>query len=215
MKKIITALQNKMVNEKLANQENIKVMTNDIQYQEGIIEALEINRDTDFVLFSELLPGNMKIEELIEKIKQINENIKIIIILENKKEELENYLLAKGKIFVFYNNEITIEELIKIIEEKSNQEIIEQELLEIKKIINQENINLINKTENKKTEKQFSYVISEEDKKEIEKEIEEEFKIKTIFDKIKEIFSKKEKNKIAPIILITGLRGCRKNGIYY
>ncbi len=215
MKKIITALQNKMVNEKLANVENIKVMTNDIQYQEGIIEALEINNEIDFVLFSELLPGNMKIEELIEKIKQMNENIKIIIILENKKEELENYLLAKGKIFIFYNNEITIEQLIKIIEEKSNQEIIEQELLEIKKIINQENINLINKTENKKTEKQFSYVISEEDKKEIEKELEEEFRIKTIFDKFKEVFSKKEKNKIVPIILITGLRGCRKNGIYY
>lgn len=215
MKKIITALQNKMVNEKLAKEENIKVMTNDIQYQEGIIEALEINHDIDFVLFSELLPGNMKIEELIETIKQMNENIKIIIILENKKEELENYLLAKGKIFIFYNNEITIEQLIKIIEEKSNQEILEQELLEIKKIINQENINLINKTEIKKTENKNCYLISDEDKKEIEEEVEEEFKIKTIVDKFQELIHKKEKNKIAQIVFITGLRGCRKNDIYH
>ena len=126
MKKIITALQNENVNKKLSEYNNIKIMANDIQYQEGILEILEIEQNIDFIIFSELLPGNMKTEELIEKIKQKNENIKIIIILENKKQELENYLLGKGKIFIFYNNEITIEQLIKVIEEKSNQEIIEQ-----------------------------------------------------------------------------------------
>ena len=128
MKKIITALQNENVNKKLSEHNNIKIMANDIQYQEGILEILEIEQNIDFIIFSELIPGNMKIEELIEKIRQKNENIKIIIILENKKQELENYLLGKGKIFIFYNNEITIEQLIKVIEEKSNQEIIEQEL---------------------------------------------------------------------------------------
>lgn len=214
MKKIITALQNKTVNEKLSMEENIKVMTNDIQYQEGIIEALEIDSNIDFILFSELLPGNMKIEELIEKIRQINGNIKIIIILENKKQELENYLLSKGKIFIFYNNEITIEELIKIIEEKTNQEILEQELLEIKKIINKENLNLENKNKIKKTENKFSYFVSKEDEQEIEKEIEEQFKIKTIAYKFQKLIGKKEKKKIAKIILITGLKGCRENSIH-
>lgn len=214
MKKIITALQNKTVNEKLSMEENIKVMTNDIQYQEGIIEALEIDSNIDFILFSELLPGNMKIEELIEKIRQINGNIKIIIILENKKQELENYLLSKGKIFIFYNNEITIEELIKIIEEKTNQEILEQELLEIKKIINKENLNLENKSEIKKTENKISYFISKEDEQEIEKEIEEQFKIKTIAYKFQKLIGKKEKKKIAQTILIIGLKGCRQNSIY-
>ena len=102
MKKIITALQNENVNKKLSEYNNIKIMANDIQYQEGILEILEIEQNIDFIIFSELLPGNMKTEELIEKIKQKNENIKIIIILENKKQELENYLLGKGKIFIFY-----------------------------------------------------------------------------------------------------------------
>ena len=129
MKKVITALQNEKVNQKLAENKNIKIMTNDIQYQEGIIEALEIDSNIDFIIFSELLPGEIKIETLIDRIKHKNKNIKMIIILENKKEELENYLLAKGNIFIFYNNEITIEQLLKIIEEKSNQEILEQELL--------------------------------------------------------------------------------------
>ena len=167
MKKIITALQNENVNKKLSEYNNIKIMANDIQYQEGILEILEIEQNIDFIIFSELLPGNMKTEELIEKIKQKNENIKIIIILENKKQELENYLLGKGKIFIFYNNEITIEQLIKVIEEKSNQEIIEQELLELKKIINKENL-IIEQKEKNETEK---YFLTKEEKEEIEKEV--------------------------------------------
>ena len=80
MKKIITALQNENVNKKLSEHNNIKIMANDIQYQEGILEILEIEQNIDFIIFSELLPGNMKIEELIEKIKQKNKKIKIIII---------------------------------------------------------------------------------------------------------------------------------------
>ena len=43
MKKVITALLNKTVNEKLKEYEEINVVMNDIQYKEGIIEALEIN----------------------------------------------------------------------------------------------------------------------------------------------------------------------------
>lgn len=210
MKKIITALQNENVNKKLSEYNNIKIMANDIQYQEGILEILEIEQNIDFIIFSELLPGNMKIEELIEKIKQKNENIKIIIILENKKQELENYLLRKGKIFIFYNNEITIEQLIKVIEEKSNQEIIEQELLELKKIINKENLTIEQKEKNE-TEK---YFLTKEEKDEIEKEVQIEFYKNKFINKIYNIFNKKEKNKPAQIILIMGLKGCRKNNIH-
>lgn len=212
MKKIITALQNKKINEKLANEEEIKVMMNDIQYKEGILEALEIDANIDFIILSELLPGEIKLEILIEKIKEKNNNIKIIIILENKKEELENYLLSKGKIFIFYNNEITIQELLKIINEKYNQEKLEKEINEIKKIINKENINLIKKDEEKIEEN--NYTISEEEKEKIEKELEEEFKSKKLINKLQKILKKKEKNKIGQMILIMGLRGARQNDIY-
>lgn len=211
MKKVITALQNENVNKKLSEYENIKIMTNDIQYQEGIIEALEIEKNIDFIIFSELLPGDMTIERLIEKIKQINEQIKIIIILENKKEELENYLLSKGKIFIFYNNQITIEQIIEIIEEKSNQEKLEKELIEIKKLINKENTNLLKEKIIEKDEINF---LNNEEIEEIEKEIEEEFGQKDLIQKFYNLINKKEKNKIAQIFLIMGLQGCRKNSIY-
>ena len=61
-----------------------------------------------------MLPGNIDIRKLIEKIKLNNSNIKIILFLEKKNEELENYLYAKGIYNIFYNNQIEIEEIIKI-----------------------------------------------------------------------------------------------------
>lgn len=210
MKKIITALQNEKVNQKLAENKNIKIMTNDIQYQEGIIEALEIDSNIDFIIFSELLPGEIKIETLIEKIRQKNRNIKMIIILENKKEELENYLLAKGNIFIFYNNEITIEQLLKIIEEKSNQEKIEQELLEIKKIINKEN----NFLQEEKIEEEKNYFLKKEEQEEIENEVEENFGTHKIINWVNHFFHRKEKIKTKKTILIMGLKGSRKNIFY-
>ncbi len=210
MKKIITALQNEKVNQKLAENKNIKIMTNDIQYQEGIIEALEIDCNIDFIIFSELLPGEIKIETLIEKIRQKNRNIKMIIILENKKEELENYLLAKGNIFIFYNNEITIEQLLKIIEEKSNQEKIEQELLEIKKIINKEN----NFLQEEKIEEEKNYFLKKEEQEEIENEVEENFGTHKIINWVNHFFGRKEKIKSKKTILIMGLKGSRKNFFY-
>lgn len=210
MKKIITALQNEKVNQKLAENKNIKIMTNDIQYQEGIIEVLEIDSNIDFIIFSELLPGEIKIETLIEKIRQKNRNIKMIIILENKKEELENYLLAKGNIFIFYNNEITIEQLLKIIEEKSNQEKIEQELLEIKKIINKEN----NFLQEGKIEEEKKYFLKKEEQEEIENEVEENFGTHKIINWVNHFFGRKEKIKSKKTILIMGLKGSRKNFFY-
>ena len=210
MKKIITALQNEKVNQKLAENKNIKIMTNDIQYQEGIIEVLEIDSNIDFIIFSELLPGEIKIETLIEKIRQKNRNIKMIIILENKKEELENYLLAKGNIFIFYNNEITIEQLLKIIEEKSNQEKIEQELLEIKKIINKEN----NFLQEEKIEEEKNYFLKKEEQEEIENEVEENFGTHKIINWVNHFFCRKEKRKSKKTILIMGLKGSRKNIFY-
>ena len=44
-----------------------------------------------------------KIENLIEKIKQINNEVNIVIILENKKEELEKNLYSKNVYLILYN----------------------------------------------------------------------------------------------------------------
>lgn len=133
MKKIITAIGNEILNKKLKKENDFEVIIEDIQYKEGIIEYLEKESNIDFLIISELLPGNIELKELIEKIKNINSNIEIIIFLENKNTELENYLYAKGIYNIFYNNQIEIEEIIKIINNKNIE--INNELKEIKQML--------------------------------------------------------------------------------
>ena len=142
MKKVITAIGNEILNKKLKKESDFEVIIEDIQYKEGIIEYLEKDNNIDILIISELLPGNIELKELIEKIKSINSNIEIIVFLENKNTELENYLYAKGIYNIFYNNQIEIEEIIKIINNKNIE--INNELKEIKQMLLEKQKNKIN-----------------------------------------------------------------------
>lgn len=104
------------------------------------------------------MPGDLSIDELIEKIKDINNDIKIIILLFKYSEELKKSLLKKGVYRILINNEINIENIFKIINmeekmKKYNEEILE----EINKIknnkIKKSKIEIIKKMFNKKNNK--------------------------------------------------------------
>ena len=187
MKKIITALANPMLNNELKKQKDFIIIGNDIQYQDGVKEVLEKEKNIDFLILSEILPGENKIEKLIEYIKKVNPNINIIIILENKKEELEKYLYSKNIYYILYNKtEIT--EIINLIKNKTINylilflipvEIITFifYLIKNKRIKNEENI------EKEKIDKELKEKITilnseinllEEDTKKLEKEIKQE-----------------------------------------
>lgn len=118
--KIITALVNPTLNKKLKEINKFEIIAPDIQYQDAVFEILEEKNNIEFLILSEILPGSLNIYEFINEIIIKNNKLNIIIILENKKEELENFLIRKGIFNIFYNNEITIEEIIKILEEKNN-----------------------------------------------------------------------------------------------
>ena len=79
--KIITAIGLPNVNEALKEIEECNVIGTDIQYQEGIIEALEEIEDIDCLVLSNNLPGEYNFNILINKIKEINGNIDIILFL--------------------------------------------------------------------------------------------------------------------------------------
>lgn len=149
--KIITALENPKTNEKLKKETNFEIIGNDIQYQEGVIEVLEKNSEINLIIISELLPGQIGFKKIIEKIKLINKNIEIISILKDEQEELKNYLISKGVFNIFYNNKITISELIKTINNINNfkkENEINEEIKNLKKIIlenNNQNKKILNK----------------------------------------------------------------------
>lgn len=157
MKKIVTALGNPILNNELKKYKEFQIMINDIQYQEAIIEFLEIEKNIDYIILNEILPGNISIEELINKIKIKNENIEIIMILEKENKELEAFLYSKKIFNIFYNNKVEIIDIIKILKNKKINNIkIEQDIEKIKDIIlNDSNINKqINKIKiNNKTKK--------------------------------------------------------------
>lgn len=84
--KIITAIGDPQKS-KLLNERNIKIKIPDIQYKEGILEYLEKDKNIDYIIIDENLPGNILKQELIKNIYKINNKIKLILIRNNKKDE--------------------------------------------------------------------------------------------------------------------------------
>lgn len=201
--KILTALQDPKTNEILKEKTKHNIIETDIQYQEGILETLEKNNKIDLIIISQLLPGNIGFKDLINKIKIINNNIEIIAILENKNNELKDFLKQKNINSIFYNNKITIDELINVIEEKDKNKKemeINKEIKLLKEIILENN----KKIEQNKKEKKINKILS----------ILREEKIKIIKNsKINNI--KKFKNKINKtqnkIISVVGIPGVGKS----
>ena len=134
MKNIITALNYPELNEKLQKEKNIKIMNKDIVYKEGI---LEIKKEIHLAIINYDLPGNISIEELIQKIYKINKNIELIFILEKENQEKENVLKKYNIKNIYYNDEITTKKFIQIIQEKNKktEQELEEEIKELKKII--------------------------------------------------------------------------------
>lgn len=192
---IVTALQNPEINKNIKEKTKYNILANDIQYQEGIIELLEKNEEIDLIIISELLPGNIEFKELINKIKEINKNIEIIVILENKNNKLKEFLIQRNINSIFYNNQITIDELINIINEKektTSQIEINKEIKLLKEIILENNKNTNKKTEEIK-------IIKNKIKKEINK-IKEK-----ILKSNKENIKEKNKTKIISIVGAPGV----------
>ena len=159
MKKIITAIGNEKLNLELRKENNIEILSEDIQYKEGILELLENNQNIDFIILNSLLPGNIDIKELIIKINNINKNIKIIIFLDEPNDEIKKYLLDNKIYKILFNNEIEIKDLVKIINnDQSNNEDLKEEIEKLKKIIlnNENNSNLKNKKINNKNKIKFT-----------------------------------------------------------
>ena len=66
---------------------DIVIKSNDIQYKEGILEYLETDKEIDYIIIFEKLPGNIPTQDLISKIKEINNEIKVIIYSNNENKD--------------------------------------------------------------------------------------------------------------------------------
>ena len=114
MKSIITALDNAEINKALQKESNLKIISKDISYKEGIIEQLEKNKKVDLAIIDEDIDGDIEINELIRKIKEKVRNIEIIIITSNKDKLIKEINRFK-KIELYETNKIKLKKLISII----------------------------------------------------------------------------------------------------
>lgn len=151
MKKIITAIGNILINEELKNKGKYIIQTPDIQFEEDLIEVLKNKKDTDVIILNIEIIKKENLYNYINKIKQINQFIKIIILAEKENEEIKNILFACGIKDIFYGNEINILKLEEIINKnKTTEEILTEEINNLKEIILKEknNKNKLNKFKN-------------------------------------------------------------------
>ena len=107
----LTGINNEKIFKELKKKNNINIVSKDIQYKEGILEFLEKNNNVDYIIINENLNGQIKIEELIKKIKKINNKINIIIIL-NKKDLIKEEYLSKNKIKFIYAEKLSVEKIL-------------------------------------------------------------------------------------------------------
>lgn len=180
MKNIITAIGNPEINNRLIKLNKYNILAPDVQYQDGIIEVLCEKENIEILILSELIEGGIEFIEFISHIKKANSRVELIIILEKENEEIKNKLIAKGIFNLFYNNEITFEEIVNLIDNKKTniEKEITEEINNLKKIILENNIN--NNTNIKKENKKNNLI----------KRI-----INKLFKKRKEKTNKKEKEK--------------------
>lgn len=140
--KILTAIGNPYLNEKFKSIDSLMVIGKDVQYQEAVIEILEENLDIDSLIINKELPGDIGFYKLINKIKNIKEDMDIYVFLEEKNEDIENYLMSYQIYKIYYLSEINYDEFIKIFFESKNNVLvgINKEINDFKKLILSENL---------------------------------------------------------------------------
>lgn len=90
MKKIITAIGNENLNNKLRNIENIEIKERDICYKEGILEFLEHDSDVDIIIINEILLDE-DFEYYMKKISDYDIQIFLIVNKKHYMEEFDGY----------------------------------------------------------------------------------------------------------------------------
>ena len=113
MKKVILAINNKKIIQKIKQNKEVEIINN-VQYREGILEILDKEKNISNIYIEEKIPGIISIEKLIEKIKIINKKINIIIFLEKEELEKINKLKKLEIKNIYIKNKLVINEKKKI-----------------------------------------------------------------------------------------------------
>ena len=113
---ILVALGNKEIKEKIDKKYGQRVYKYDISIKEDVLEFLK-NTTRKYIVITTLnLLGNISNEKYIEKLRTLNSNNKIIVLVDNLTYQNKKMLLANEVFNIIEGNEIDIEVIFKLIE---------------------------------------------------------------------------------------------------
>lgn len=114
--KILVALDNKEIKEKLNIKYGNKVYNYDFSYKEDVIEYLKRYSD-DYIILTRLdLPGNISYKEYILNLKNLSNNSKLVIIVNKLNIDDRKFLYANEIFNIIEGNEIDIDVIYNQIE---------------------------------------------------------------------------------------------------
>lgn len=114
--KILVALDNKEIKEKLNIKYGNKVYNYDFSYKEDVIEYLKRYSD-DYIILTRLdLPGNISYKEYILSLKNLSNKSKIVIIVNKLNIDDRKFLYANEIFNIIEGNEIDIDVIYNQIE---------------------------------------------------------------------------------------------------
>ena len=116
MRKIILAINNRKIEDNIFNNiDNKNIELNILQYREAILEMLGKEKEVDSIFINESLPGIISIEELIKKIKIINNKVNLFLFLEKEDINKKNKLKKLGINNIYLIKKINIKNIINLL----------------------------------------------------------------------------------------------------
>ena len=117
--KIILALNNKFVKEKLIEKYGEEVYIHDLITKEELIEFLNSKDEPYIVITKDTLDGELDSKMYIKQIRLVSNNSKIIYIVEKLDSDYKQFLFANEVFNILETNNLNIDDIFESIEEDS------------------------------------------------------------------------------------------------
>lgn len=115
MKRILTALGNPVLNNELRKYEKYELVSEDLFYQDAVIDFVETD-NIDTIVISGLLQGQNDLIDFIEAIKRKNGVARIILIVDELSNESRKTLFGMGVFDILYDSEVEVKNVIEAID---------------------------------------------------------------------------------------------------
>lgn len=132
MKSIITAMGNPTLNNELKKYSEYDVICDDLFYQDAVLDFIE-NENAEILTLSGVLQGQWDLYDFIDKIRKINNVIRIIIVMDELDSDIKCKLLERGVRDIFLDDTVEIKDIVEAINrEEPLRKRLEQSIVEVK-----------------------------------------------------------------------------------